>query len=133
MDPNRPISRSTFLKISTRWLAGLLAAPITGLSYSRWIEPKWIQTNYLQLPYTSLPRAFHLKKIVQFSDIHLDFHFGIHRLEQLIARIRKLKPDLICFTGDLFHASVKSNESSTIRLLSLLEAPPGKMGGAGQP
>lgn len=104
----------------------MLAAPITGFSYSRWLEPKWIETNYLQLPYTSLPRAFHLKKIVLFSDIHLDFHFGIHRLGQLIERIRKLKPDLICFTGDLFHESVESHASSTIRLLSLLEAPLGK-------
>jgi len=126
MEPTRPISRRTFLKLGGRWLAGLLAAPAAGYGYSRWLEPRWIETTRHTLPYRSLPSAFHGTRIVQFSDVHLDFHFGVRRLALLVERIRGLKPDLVCFTGDLFHKQVRPAASASIRLLSELDAPLGK-------
>jgi predicted MPP superfamily phosphohydrolase len=49
----------------------------------------------------NLPNAFHGWKIVQFSDIHLGFHYGIEDLKPVINMINQLKPDIIFFTGDL--------------------------------
>jgi predicted MPP superfamily phosphohydrolase len=123
---NTPISRRTFLNKGVLWFGGLMAFPTAGYGYSRLLEPRWIQVTNHTLSFRRLPPSFNGKRIVHFSDIHLDYHFGIARLKELTSRILELKPDLLCFTGDLYHASVRPSESACIELLSSLEAPLGK-------
>jgi uncharacterized protein len=122
----KPISRRAFLKKSIAWLGGLFTIPAAGYSYSRFVEPGWIQITNYTLSFSRLPSSFHGKRIVHFSDIHLDYHFGINRLKELTQKIQKLKPDIICFTGDLYHSSIRPTESACIEWLSRLEAPLGK-------
>ncbi|MBO6632786.1 MAG: metallophosphoesterase, partial [Psychroserpens sp.] len=50
----------------------------------------------------SLPKSFDSVKIVQLSDIHLgSFNYRYHILGPVIDRINNIKPDYICFTGDM--------------------------------
>lgn len=126
MKSNLPISRRVFLKQSARWLAGLSVIPAAGYSYSRFLEPRLIQTTKQSLSFRRLPASFDGKRIVHISDIHLDYHFGITRLSELLDKIQALKPDMICFTGDLYHSSVLPSESACIELLEQLKPPLGK-------
>lgn len=49
-----------------------------------------------------VPADFDGYRIVHISDLHLDGWAGqVDRLEEIIATINALEPDLICFTGDL--------------------------------
>jgi predicted MPP superfamily phosphohydrolase len=48
-----------------------------------------------------LPSGFRGLRIVQISDLHLGMLIGKARLDQLLAQIRNLQPDLLVSTGDL--------------------------------
>ncbi len=55
----------------------------------------------VNLEFEQLPPAFNGLKIVQLSDIHLGTWYGKEPLERAVRIINDLKPDIICFTGDL--------------------------------
>ena len=40
-------------------------------------------------------------KIVHFSDIHYEKNFRLKKFKQIISKIKELKPDYICITGDI--------------------------------
>lgn len=126
MKSTKLISRSAFLKKGFIWFSSLLSLPTSGYLYSRFIEPHWVQVTNHTIPFHRLPSSFNGKRIVHFSDIHLDYHFGIDRLEELIGTLQKLKPDMLCFTGDLYHETFNSSESACSYWLDRLEAPLGK-------
>lgn len=126
MKSNKPLSRRSFLRKGMIWCGGMLALPTAGYGYSRFIEPRLIQIMDHTLVFRRLPPAFSGKRIVHFSDIHLDYHFGIDRLKELTEKIQGLKPDILCFTGDLYHSTVRPSESACIEWLNRLEAPFGK-------
>ncbi|MBP1995273.1 metallophosphoesterase [Paenibacillus eucommiae] len=119
-------TRRSFLQKSIYAAAGLLiAGGLTG-GYSTLIEPRWYETTYTRLVFDRLPAAFRGVRIVHFSDVHLGYHFDNSNLRTLIDRIMKEKPDLICFTGDLFDQEVGENPSKVSELLAQLKAPLGK-------
>jgi uncharacterized protein len=126
MKPERMMNRRTFLKILGLAFAGMLAAPFAGYGYSRYVEPRLVRTKRITLELPRLPEGFDGMRMVQFSDIHLDFHFGIGRMEDLVNQLLKLKPDMLVFTGDLYDRSVGPEAGECARLLSSLEAPLGK-------
>lgn len=49
-----------------------------------------------------LPIEWQNKKAVQISDVHLGYVYGKDRLRFLVDKIKKLDPDIIFITGDLF-------------------------------
>jgi uncharacterized protein len=55
----------------------------------------------IKLEFNQLPKAFEGLKIVQISDIHLGSWYGKAPLERAVKIINELRPDIICFTGDL--------------------------------
>lgn len=61
-----------------------------------------LDVNRVEYHNTSLPPAFNGYRIVHISDLHLD-SFGTHTeaLEKVVDSINNLKPDLVCFTGDI--------------------------------
>ena len=121
------ITRRSFLKLSA---GGLLAAAATsagGLFYSGQVETQLLEINNYKLEREGIPRSFHNKKIVQFSDIHVGFHYNLKQLESLTIEINKIQPDILFFTGDLFDdPNTYENHESVIPLLKNLEAPLGK-------
>lgn len=127
MNERRPISRRTFLKRGLIFVAGMAATAVAGGVYATWGERFWVQLRHVSLAFPSLPAAFSGIRIVQFSDIHLGHHLDNGHLRELFARINKLAPDLLVFTGDLYDSrSDRSDRDETRRLLAELTAPLGK-------
>ncbi|SFJ73368.1 metallophosphoesterase [Thermoflavimicrobium dichotomicum] len=118
------LSRRQFLKKSfSKWL-GLSLLGISGI-YSYSLEPKWIEIKEQWLFLPSLPPSFQHTRIVHFSDLHLGFYLDPSDLSSLVQHIQQLKPDLLCFTGDLIDKD-PNVISAAIPYLSQLQAPLGK-------
>lgn len=102
LQPNQyPMNRRTFLKKSGKIYLGLLATGIIMGTYSFKVERFWYQVKEVKLKIKNLPKAFEGWRIVQFSDVHLGFHYEIEDFQPVIKMINRLKPDIIFFTGDL--------------------------------
>ena len=77
-----------------RFLAGLLAGAAATGAYARWGETKWLLTRRLRLSHSQPVQRF-----VHFTDLH---HKGDrHYLQSVVNTINDLKPDFVCFTGDI--------------------------------
>jgi uncharacterized protein len=94
--------------------------------YSFFGERYWNQTKQVSLSFPKLPKAFAGMRMVQFSDVHLGKYYSNVRLENLVTEIMELKPDLICFTGDLFDTHDGDPNDEIIPILAKLNAPFGK-------
>ncbi|MFD2613967.1 metallophosphoesterase [Paenibacillus gansuensis] len=126
MKPSPQLTRRRFIKLGGLLAGSLLASPFAGFGYSRYLEPRLLQVKELTLTFPRLPSEFNGLRIVQFSDVHLDFHYGLDRLEKLVSRIQNLDPDLVCFTGDMYDTYIGEEASGCSRILSRLKAPLGK-------
>lgn len=120
------LSRRSFLKKTISGFAQLAVLSVGGYSYARYAEPRWLHTTHLTLTLKRLPPAFSGMRIVQFSDVHLGFHYSAEQLAQLVDIIQSHNPDLICFTGDLYDYVVLEDSPAVIQALSRLKAPLGK-------
>lgn len=120
------LSRRSFLQKAIYTLAGLALTPAAGYTYARYAEPGWLRTTSVTIKLKRLPPSFDGIRVVQFSDVHLGFHFTTEQLSRLVDRIQALNPDLICFTGDLYDSTVGSDAVPTVQVLSRLQAPLGK-------
>ncbi len=111
------LSRRQFL---TRvGLSAIGAAALLTPGYSFFLERFWVETTHLNLTMAKLPKTFNSLRVVQISDLHLGYYYNVHNLESIVHRVNKLKPDLICFTGDLVHDSLDGIEKSIPALQSL--------------
>ena len=96
--PAKKISRSQFLQKAGLVSGGILfSGLLTGML--KWVYDFKVRKEYINLP--DLPHAFDGLKIVQVSDMHLGSWAKEYPLEEAIAKINQLQPDLIFFTGDL--------------------------------
>ncbi|QJD85573.1 metallophosphoesterase [Cohnella herbarum] len=121
----KPISRRQFLKKSMQWGGGLIGLASLSGAYSRWIEPTWLEVKSVEVTLSNLPRSFARLRIVHFSDVHFGEYSEPELLTELVKQTQQLKPDLICFTGDLIDYST-SYISEAIALFSRLRAPYGQ-------
>lgn len=96
-EPANP-SRRHFLKKAALATAG--TALLAGGYASLW-EPNHLEITRFNLSLPRLPSAFDGIRVVHFSDVHLGFHMDEQDLRELADRIAGLKPDLLCFTGDI--------------------------------
>ena len=76
------------------------------LSYC-YLETRWIKLTKIEINSTEIPDSFDNIKIVFISDIHHGPYLSIGRVEKLVNRINKLKPDLIVLGGDYVHRDPK--------------------------
>ena len=116
------ISRRSFLKGLSSIFLG---AAVSGSSYSFLIERFWIETKTIKLSFDRLPNSFSGTKIVQISDLHLGHFYSKKNLSDLVKRVNRLKPDILCFTGDLVEDGIEMLEDC-IPLLQEFHAPLGK-------
>jgi len=117
------VSRRKFLKIGgAAVIASIASVPL----YSFFFERFWLDINKMQLSFPQLPAAFSGTKIVHFSDLHLGEFFDVDHLQKIVDHINSLKPDLICFTGDLVEDGTDILKRS-IPVLQQLHAPLGKI------
>lgn len=92
------ISRSDFLNK----LALIAAAvPFGTLIYGAINNAYNYRFRKQNISFPNLPKAFEGFTIIQLSDIHSGSFARTHPIEEVIAKINALNPDLILFTGDL--------------------------------
>jgi uncharacterized protein len=85
---NECISRRKFLALSA-----LSASPLAITADACLIEPEWVKIKRVKL--TNKPTH----RLVQITDIH---HKGdCEYLESVVRKVNNLRPDIVCFTGDL--------------------------------
>ncbi|ASA23941.1 metallophosphoesterase [Paenibacillus donghaensis] len=116
------ITRRQFL---ARGAAGLLGAGLLTGGYAWQGEPNWLEVTSVELAFPQLPSAFAGTTIVHFSDTHLGFNKDARDIASLAEQIRKVSPDLICFTGDIVDSEPEDLEESVAELAEL-HAPLGK-------
>lgn len=124
----KQINRRTFLKQAGKLYVGLITAGILIGTYSFKMERFWYQIKEIRLKINNLPKAFKGWKIVQFSDIHLGFHYEIEDLKSVVKIINSLNPDIIFFTGDLIQIGNKEPERAIPLLKEFIEIRGGKWG-----
>ncbi|NGX43515.1 MAG: 3',5'-cyclic adenosine monophosphate phosphodiesterase CpdA [Chlamydiae bacterium] len=93
--------------------------------WPRFIEPNLVTTTKLSLPISNLPEELKDLRILQFSDLHLHPRVPDFFLTKLISKARKLKPDLIVFTGDFLCYSLLSEAERLKKFLNSFSAPYG--------
>jgi predicted MPP superfamily phosphohydrolase len=102
------INRRRFL------LTALLATPLAAFGDARWMEPNWVKVRRLSLTANKPSHRF-----VHFSDLH---HKGEGDYAQKVVEIiNSLKPDFVCFTGDLVED--KKFLTEALKILSGIKAP----------
>lgn len=121
-----PITRRSFLKKTTKLHLGLMATGMFWGIYSFKAERFWYQIREIKLDLKKLPIAFEGWKIVQFSDIHLGFHYDIEDLQTVVSMINNINPDIIFFTGDLIEVGNREPELSIPVLNALKDLRGGK-------
>ncbi|WJH32284.1 metallophosphoesterase [Paenibacillus sp. CC-CFT747] len=120
------LTRRTFLRKSL-FAAGALPMLLgAGGLYGVFGERYWIQIQKIKLAPGRLPAAFHGMRVVQFSDTHLGKYYSVNRLAHMAELVQRQKPDLICFTGDLFDSQYGRVNPGIIPILSRLKAELGK-------
>ncbi|MEH7109027.1 metallophosphoesterase [Bacillus sp. JJ1764] len=105
------------IKNSDKWAMGLLAAGALVGAYSYKVERFKYEIKEISLQIKNLPSAFEGWRIVQFSDTHLGYFFGVEDFKPLVKMINNLQPDILFFTGDLIDIRTKTPE----RYFSILQ------------
>jgi len=92
----------------------LVGTPVVLVADVFWIEPHWLKTRVIRLC-TGKPTL----RVAHFTDLHYkgDKKFTL----RLVARINRLEPDVVCFTGDLIDEPVHLPEA--LELLGQIKAP----------
>ncbi|MDO4949375.1 MAG: metallophosphoesterase [Bacteroidales bacterium] len=103
----------------------LLGALLAAFLYGHYVGPYDVHTRQVDLRFRSIPSAFDGYRIVHISDLHLAGWIGHEdKLADAVGQINRLRPDLICFTGDLVSAGYEEFHT-TLPVLRRLKAPDG--------
>ncbi len=101
-------SRRGFLKAFGQMVLGGSMALAGGYGYSTQIEPGWLTVERVEVPLKNLKSGLEGFKIVQLSDIHLHPYTQLEFVQQAVARVNTLQPDLVVLTGDYVLESADS-------------------------
>ncbi|MEM7028813.1 MAG: metallophosphoesterase [Chloroflexota bacterium] len=71
-----------------------------GYLYANHIEPQWVEVKHIRLLLAQLPESFAQYRVVQISDLHMDYSLNAERLRPIVAMINAQKPDMVTITGD---------------------------------
>lgn len=124
--PHVKMSRRTFLQKAALSAAAAMTIPTAAYGYARYAEPGWLDVHEVQLSLPRLPRGMDGLRIVQFSDVHLGFHYEADDLFRLAETINGLRPEMICFTGDLVDYAIGRDGSRYSEALKAMKAALGK-------
>jgi len=92
----------------------VLAAPALVCADADWLEPHWVKIRTIKLA-----KKDPSHRIIHFTDVH---HKGDRAyLESVVAKINKLSPDAVCFTGDLIEE--KRFIPETLEILQKIKSP----------
>ncbi len=102
------LTRRNFLRLA------LYATPAVAFAEAKFIEPTWLKVRQLRV---GTAPAMH--RFVHFTDLH---HKGDRAyLQAVVAQINALKPDFVCFTGDIVERAQYLDEA--LEWLRRIQAP----------
>ncbi|MHA7943227.1 metallophosphoesterase [Formosa sp. 3Alg 14/1] len=94
--------------------------PFTAILYAVFKAVYHFKTYHVTVKHDNLPQAFNGLKVVHISDLHLgSLNYRYNVLDKAIQIINNLKPDVVCFTGDLVNNyawELKGWEASFLKL-----------------
>jgi predicted MPP superfamily phosphohydrolase len=96
------LSRRQFLARGTYAYATVGAALST---YGIWSAYRLPVLTRRTLVFPDLPAAFEGLRVVHLSDLHAGIHLGEDRMQEIVAQVNALRPDLILQTGDMIDIS----------------------------
>jgi uncharacterized protein len=96
-----------------------LAAGVFGLVNAAWVRVKRV---HVRLP--NLPELWHGRKAALVSDTHLGHVRGVSFVRRIVARLNRLKPDIVFVAGD-FYDGTAVNPGELAKPLSEIAAPRG--------
>lgn len=100
--PKYTLSRRALLKMAL----GTTFLSISGFAYGHYFEPTQIEITSIRLTLPRLRPEFHGYRIVQISDIHLDYgRMTSTHLAEIVRLVNQLQPDLVAITGDFITAA----------------------------
>ena len=97
------------------------------LGYTAAVEPFFLEVVERELPVNRLPGRLKGKTLVQISDIHASARVSADFLRKSLARVSRMKPDIVVYTGD-FITLDEGTESGLAAVLPHL--PKGALGTA---
>lgn len=100
MDPDRRLFLARFVGAT----AGVGATAIAGIGMAE--ARRQVKVKTVRVPLSKLPAALSGYTIVQISDVHVGPTIGRTFVEELVAKVNALEPDLVAITGDLVDGSV---------------------------
>ena len=114
-------SRRRFLARATYAYAG---AGVALSTYGIWSAYRLPQVTRRALVFPDLPPGLHGLKLLHLSDLHAGIHLGEDAMQEIVARVNALRPDLIVQTGDMIDIS-RAYIPSYVRAFRELSAPLG--------
>jgi uncharacterized protein len=96
-----------------------------------WFEAGKLKVEHHRITTSKLPKGAARIRVVQISDLHIGLIVGSKQVQQLVAAVKTLKPDLLVATGDIVDGHI-SHVDGVSQMLHELQ-PRGDGGGAGQP
>lgn len=100
--PSDPARRTTLSRI----LGGTAAVLGLGTAMVGFAQALSVVIQRVRVPLRKLPRSMDGTRVVQISDVHIGGSIGRDYVEEIVARINALSPDVIVITGDLVDGSV---------------------------
>lgn len=118
---NNRITRRQFLKAMgfSTFATTSIGAPFLG--YGLRVEPEHVSIDHIPLKLPRLDPAFHGYKLIQISDLHMDYTWmSEDRLIQLMNLVNDQHPDAIAVTGDFVSWDAEPFEDSLVKAMQML-------------
>ncbi|WP_416827035.1 metallophosphoesterase [Ectobacillus polymachus] len=121
------MNRRTFIKKGLSWFLYSVITTGVGYIYARYIEPTTVSISKHTISSHLIKKGFIGKKIVQFSDCHLGYHYSLSQLKATVQLVNEQSPDIILFTGDLIDDQQSYKDRDHIApILKLMKSSLGK-------
>ena len=88
--------------------------------YAKYLEPKTLLIKETRLVENEIPLSYSGVKLVFFSDLLLGSSVTIDELDNVVNKIKELKPDILIYGGNLIYKETDKKEK-VISLLSGIE------------
>ena len=100
-----PAARLTRRQFLARGTYAYAAVGATVSTYGIWSAYRPPVLTRRTLTFPDLPAAFDGLKVLHLSDLHAGMHLGADRMQDIVAQVNALRPDLILQTGDMIDIS----------------------------
>ncbi len=89
------------------------------ISFYGWFEAGTLKIEQHTVVTSKLPKEAAKVRIVQISDLHIGLVVGTREVQQLVAAVKNLKPDLVVATGDIVDGHISHVDGVSQKLREL--------------